>query len=238
MMKFDTYSLKARVYPSVIVLLPCLLFAIIYITNIEEYYHYLTSFAGIGLLSFVLAQVGRDRGKKKEKELFKHWGGKPTSMILRHSDNYLDVHTKKRFHTKFEEVISDIRIPTLEEEQEDLYAADCVYDSCTKYLISKTRDTNKYPLLFKENVNYGFRRNLWGMKAWALTIILGCLIVHAVIATEKFTTFGIPNTTDWLLLTVLVIVSIFWLFTVNKEWIKVPAFAYAERLHETLHELE
>jgi len=212
------------------------LLAIFYITNIEAYYHYLTSFIGIGVFSFVLAQIGRDQGKKKEKKLFEHWGGKPTNMILRHSNNHLDVHTKKRFHTKLEQVIPDMKIPTPEEELEDLYAADCIYDSCTKYLISKTRDTNKYHLLFKENINYGFRRNLWGMKAWALTIIVGCLIIHAVIATEKFTTFETPNTTDWLLLATLVIISMFWLFTVNKEWIKVTAFAYAERLHETLHE--
>jgi hypothetical protein len=236
MIKFDIYSLKARVYPCSIVLLPCLLLAIFYITNIEAYYHYLTSFIGIGVFSFVLAQIGRDQGKKKEKKLFEHWGGKPTNMILRHSNNHLDVHTKKRFHTKLEQVIPDMKIPTPEEELEDLYAADCIYDSCTKYLISKTRDTNKYHLLFKENINYGFRRNLWGMKAWALTIIVGCLIIHAVIATEKFTTFETPNTTDWLLLATLVIISMFWLFTVNKEWIKVTAFAYAERLHETLHE--
>ena len=236
MIKFDIYSLKARVYPCSIVLLPCLLLAIFYITNIEAYYHYLTSFIGIGVFSFVLAQIGRDQGKKKEKKLFEHWGGKPTNMILRHSNNHLDVHTKKRFHTKLEQVIPEMKIPTPEEELEDLYAADCIYDSCTKYLISKTRDTNKYHLLFKENINYGFRRNLWGMKAWALTIIVGCLIIHAVIATEKFTTFETPNTTDWLLLATLVIISMFWLFTVNKEWIKVTAFAYAERLHETLHE--
>ncbi len=236
MIKFDIYSLKARVYPCSIVLLPCLLLAIFYITNIEAYYHYLTSFIGIGVFSFVLAQIGRDQGKKKEKKLFEHWGGKPTNMILRHSNNHLDVHTKKRFHTKLEQVIPDMKIPTPEEELEDLYAADFIYDSCTKYLISKTRDTNKYHLLFKENINYGFRRNLWGMKAWALTIIVGCLIIHAVIATEKFTTFETPNTTDWLLLATLVIISMFWLFTVNKEWIKVTAFAYAERLHETLHE--
>lgn len=236
MMKFDTYSLKARVYPCSIVLLPCLLLAIFYVTNIEAYYHYLTSIVGIGVFSFVLAQVGRDQGKKKEKDLFEYWGGKPTTLILRHSNDHLDVHTKKRFHTKLEQVIPDIKIPSPEEEQKDLHAADCIYDSCSKYLISKTRDTNKYPLLFKENINYGFRRNLWGMKAWALTIVIACLIIHSLIATEKFTTFQMPNTTDLLLLAAFGIISIFWLFLVNKEWIKVPAFAYAERLHETLHE--
>lgn len=238
MIKFDTYSLKARVYPCTIVLLPCFLLAIIYVTNIEAYYHYLTSFIGIGVFSFILAQIGRDQGKKKEKKLFEHWGGKPTSVILRHSNNHLDIHTKKRTHTKFEQIIPDIKIPTEEEEQEDLNAADSIYDSCAKHLISKTRDTNKYHLLFKENINYGFRRNLWGMKAWALIILVVCLIAHAMIATEKFTTLEALKVIDWLLLGTLVLISIFWLLVINMEWIKIPAFAYAERLHETIHEIE
>lgn len=89
---------------------------------------------------------------------------------------------------------------------------------------------------FKEDINYGFRRSLWGMKVWALIIIVGCLITHAIIASEKFTTFEMPNTMEWLRLDFLVVISIFWLFMINKEWIKVPTFAYAERLHETLHE--
>lgn len=236
MMKLDTYSLKARVYPCVIILLPCFLLSVIYITNIEVYSHYLTPFIGIGVFSFLLSQIGRDQGKKKESKLFKHWGGKPTNIILRHSNDYLDIHTKKRFHAKLEQVIPDIKIPTPEEEQENLIAADCIYDSCTKYLISRTRDTSKYPLLFKENINYGFRRNLWGMKTWALIIIAGCLVVHVAIATETFSTLENLKPLDGLLFVALVIFSLIWLFTINKEWIKVAAFAYAERLHETLHE--
>ena len=95
-MKFDAYSLKARVYPCTIVLFPCFLLAIIYVTNIEVYYHYFTSFAALGVFSFLLAQIGRDYGKKKEKGLFEFCRGKPTSIVLRHSNEHVDVHPKKR----------------------------------------------------------------------------------------------------------------------------------------------
>ena len=27
-----------------------------------------------------------------------------------------------------------------------------------------TRDTSRFPLVFAENANYGFRRNLWGLR--------------------------------------------------------------------------
>jgi hypothetical protein len=206
------------------------------VTNIEVYYHYFTSFAALGVFSFLLAQIGRDNGKKKEKELFEHWGGKPTNTILRHSNNHLDVHTKKRFHTKLEQIIPDIKIPTAEEEQKNPQAADAIYDSCTKYLIAKTRDSSKYFLLFKENINYGFRRNLWGMKTWALLIILISTSIHSFITTEKFTTIEPASIKDWGLLGVFVLFVLFWLFVVNKNWIKITAFAYAERLYKTLYE--
>lgn len=236
MIKFDTYSLKARIYPCTIVLLPCFLLAIVYVTNIELYYHYLTSFAVLGMFSFLLSQLGRDNGKKKEKRLFEHWGGKPTSIILRHSNDHLDIHTKKRFHSKLEQVISGIKIPTPDEEQENLQAADALYDSCTKHLIAKTRDTSKYPLVFKELVNYGFRRNLWGMKAWALLIIIICTFIHFLVATQGFTAIELISVQDWGILGIFAIFVFFWLFIVNKEWVKITAFTYAERLHESLHE--
>ncbi len=236
MIKFDAYSLKARVYPSVIVLLPCFLLAIVYVTNIDAYYHYFTSVAILGVFSFLLAQIGRDNGKKKESGLYEFWGGKPTNMILRHSDNYLDTHTKKRFHAKLEQIISDIKIPTQEEEQENPQAADDIYDSCTRYLIAKTRDANKYSLLLKENINYGFRRNLWGMKIWALSIIAACTVIHSLMSTEKFASIETINSKDWILFGAYTLFTMFWLLIVNREWVKTTAFAYAERLHETLHE--
>lgn len=115
-MKIDYYSLKARIYPSFIVLLPLLLLAIYYITDFEVYFHYLTAFASVGLFSYLLSQLGRDRGKLKEQELFKLWGGKPSTQILRHSSSVLDKHTKARFHKLLTERINNIVIPTEEEE--------------------------------------------------------------------------------------------------------------------------
>lgn len=235
-MKFDTYSLKARVYPCLIVLLPIFLLAIIYVTNIKLYFHYITSFVSFGVFSFLLAQIGRDNGKLKEKELFEYWGGKPTSMILRHSNDYLDSHTKNRLHSRLTQTIPNIKIPTNEEEQENRQAADKIYDSCTKYLISKTRDSNKYHLLLNENINYGFRRNLWGMKTWALPIIFICMFILLLTATKTFTTIETINNGDYILFSIYTLLIMIWIFIIKKDWIKLPAFAYAERLFETLDE--
>ncbi|MBA4105113.1 MAG: hypothetical protein C0485_05090 [Pirellula sp.] len=105
------------------------------------------------------AQLGRDLGKQKEPELWLAWGGKPTTQLMRHRDRQLDAITKQRYHNKIAHLIP-ITIPTPDVEMAEPGIADDTYDSCVIWLISRTRSTSNYPLLFKENVNYGFRRNL------------------------------------------------------------------------------
>ena len=46
---------------------------------------------------------------------------------------------------------------------------------CGVWLRQNTRDTKKFPILFTENVTYGFRRNLLGVK-W-LALVLNVLVV-------------------------------------------------------------
>lgn len=74
------------------------------------------------------------------------------------------------------------------------------------------------------------------MKTGALLIILSCILVHSLVATGIFTTISTVDLKDWVLIGVSFLFLLFWLFIVNREWIKMIAFAYAERLHETLDE--
>lgn len=235
-MKIDIYNLKARLYPSFIVLLPPLFFAIFYITDIKEYFHYLTAITSIGVFSYLLSQLGRDKGKLKEPELYELWNGKPTTQILRHSNNTIDQLTKERYHKILSEKINNISIPTKEEEISDTTKADSIYESCTNFLIGKTRDTEKYNLLFKENISYGFRRNLWGMKSWGISLLVLTLILHILIATKLLTNISFKPTKDIYLYIAFLVDIIFWIFIVNTNWIKIVAFEYAKRLYETLND--
>lgn len=237
MIKLDIYSLKARVYPAFVLLLPVLVLALFYITDFKIYYHYATAIISVGFLSFILAQLGRDQGKNKENQLFERMGGKPTIQILRHTNNHLDKTTKARYHKGLSEKIPEISIPSLEEEQLNPQKSDEVFESCTKYLISKTRDTEKFNLLFKENINYGFRRNLWGMKTWGLSILITSILTHMVIATDGFSNIGFKPTNDIYPYLAFLALGLFWIFVVTNNWVRLTAFAYAERLYETIEEI-
>ena len=181
--------------------------------------------------------MGRDNGKKKEPNLHKFFGGKPSIQILRHSNNYIDIVTKERYHKLLANKIDGLQIPTKEQEANDTNYADQVYESCVKFLISKSRDTTKFNLLFKENISYGFRRNLWGMKLWALLILLCCIGLHIYFATNYITVFDKYSQKEIGLLSFLLVTTLFWFFIVTRNWIRITSFAYAERLLETINEL-
>lgn len=237
-MTIDKYNLQARLYPSVIVLFPAFIVGVIYITGIEEYYHYFTALISLGVLSFLLSQLGRDMGKNKEIKIYKIWGGKPSIQILRHTNTYLDSITKDRYHKILTNLIDGLKLPNAEEEVDNPTKADEIYESCSKYLISKTRDTKKFNLLFKELINYGFRRNLWGMKPVALVIVFISLLIHILLVTSLLTEFSKVQPKDIGFLIVLIVILFFWLFIVKRDWVKLTAFAYAERLYESLNELK
>ncbi len=228
------YSFKARILPFVLVFFPVLLLVLYHVTINKLYIHYLTSLTIFAAITFLLSQIGRDQGKKKENKLFEYWGGKPTNLYICHLDDKLDKFTKRMFHDKLQQLIPDLKIPSIDEEKNHPEEAKSIYESCTRILISKTRDTSEYQLLFKENINYGFRRNLWGMKPLAISILIICIIFFSANSTSLFTTIDSVSSINWVIILLLLTALAVWVFYFNRNWVKIPAFAYAERLYESL----
>jgi hypothetical protein len=228
------YSLVARTYPIMILLIPLVITGSYLSVNFDNYYHFFTSIGLLGALSFLLTQLGRDFGKKKEHALWKSWGGMPTIQILRFNNDFLDDLTKKRYHLRLNELCPVEHIPTKELEQINPSEIDKIYSTWTKFMISNTRDTNKYRLLYKENINYGFRRNLWGLKKIAICLILINICIITLFSGSKlgFNFFFQWTNEYFISLGLLLVILIFWILIVTKDWIKRVAFSYAERLFE------
>lgn len=70
--------------------------------------------------------------------------------------------------------------------------ADAFYSQCGVWLRENTRDTKKFPILFGENVTYGFRRNLLGVKALALWLNAIVVIVCAFVLWRLSWDFDTP----------------------------------------------
>ena len=230
--ELDIYTLRARYMPALISLLPL---GLLIIAIFKEWYWGLFwSVMTTSVGTILLSHFGRDPGKKKESGLFEAWGGKPSTRLLRHrcSENKTVL---MRRHKKLESLIQDIKLPNPDEEEENPEKADEIYEACVSFLREKTRNKEIYNLVFEENCNYGFRRNLWGLKPFGVFLtVIGLLLVALLIANKLYSK-SIPISPFMIIGGIgLLVFLIGWLFLVTKKWVRNVAETYAERLLATI----
>ena len=249
MIPFDRYTIRARIEPALWAVIPfgVLLFIWMAVDSIPvgALWGAVGTCGGTALLS----QIGRDQGRKKQAALWKSWGGPPTTRLLRYRDPP-NKEILSRWRTKLEKLMG-YTLPNELEESENPTGADQKYEAAVSFLLEATRDTSRFPLVFAENVNYGFRRNLWGLKPFGLGVALLATTLSWVLL---FSSADLSTMEVWLdnvindpnraviarlsgsmLNTVIVAV---WLFVIKPQWVKTTAEAYAQRLLgaiDTLH---
>ena len=161
--------------------------------------------------------------------MFLKWGGIPSVSVFRHNDQILPNPAKIKYHEKLA-LITGIQAPSAFEESEDSDNADEVYRSWSDHLRAQSRDAKKFPLLFIENINYGFRRNLLGIKSQCL---LSSLVGAALIVIPKRETYDFSQT-EIATLGIISLYALTLLFAVNANWVHTTATEYAKRLVETI----
>lgn len=226
---FDTYSRQARLRPALFALFPIFLSIAIWVPALYNLVAGLLSLSIACGATVYLAHLSRAFGRKIEPTLFALWGGKPTTQWLAHSDRNLDSQTKARYHAFFEANIESWKAPSPTDEREDSMAAELAYESAVRWLREVTRDRAQFELIFNENVSYGFRRNLYGLKSLALTIGSVCLLGNGVaIFYVLFTGTLEPRGIASLLFNLVVILA--WVLTVRESRVKDAADSYARAL--------
>ncbi len=243
---FDEYSFNARVKPALFIVFPIFISLLILFEPSRTWTGSTVTFlVAFGVINFAANQMS-SRGNYLQDKLFKRWGGAPTTMVLRHADNTIDSVTKSRYMERLAVLVPNF-IPTTEEyENVNPERADDLYASASNYLREHTRNKTKYPLIFKENVAYGFSRNLRAFKSLGIFIttfsLLATLIfiyidapnlvnkpIQAAIEEISFAQFGlvaIHLATIWV-----------WVFLVTENWVKIRAFAYAKRLYSACEKI-
>jgi hypothetical protein len=224
----DPYVRRARLQPALIVSLPIGLAILAWSQD------GLTLWAPLwGLLAWagatsLLAQVARDSGKRKEPILFESWGGKPTTTLLRYAGSSNSVLVTAR-HQGLQTAFPDLAIPTEQDELANSKVSDDIYDVCVRRLLERTRNAKHFPLVFEENCNYGFRRNLWGMRSWAICVAsVSALASAPALKFVSYTRLTLPLAVGSL--GCIACLLLFWLFVCDSAWVKIAADAFAERL--------
>lgn len=163
-MKLNTYTLKARYFPSLIILIPFSLFLyqILPTDQLELIKESLVLeiITGISynlILLYFLSSVVRFIGKFFiEKNIYKNELDFPTTKFILLSDEHLSDNYKLKLRSKIE---SDFGFKLLnrDEEREDLQTAKTMISEAVA-LIRKRVGTGD--LLLQHNIEYGFARNL------------------------------------------------------------------------------
>lgn len=238
----DPYERKARVVPGLLVALPLLVPLLsVYGAKHPALTAVLGLVGGCGAI-YALASVARGRGKKVEEMLVAKWGGMPTTIALRHRDKFLDSISKQRYHEAITAKLG-IVIPSAEDELATPEKADDTYVGATKRLRELTRSNKQ--LLLKENIAYGFHRNMLAMKPVG---IVSCLlgIVYALIIAKILQVapphfypvhFADPGLAAGLSLLISLALLAAWLMYFDQDAVKRIGFVYAERLFECLPSL-
>ena len=233
----DDYARNARLKPAFLVVLPMALTVAVLGFKQSATEGTLFGLASSLGFTFLLSQLVRDRGKAKELWLFEEWGGKPSTAMLRHNDPRLNFNTRVRYHKRLCAMLPETSLPTAEQERENPAEADVAYGSCGDYLLSKTRDRERFRLLFQENVNYGFRRNLWAMKPVGIAVSILSLAALAIITRWEARADAVPWFANLTAIAIVALLLTWWLVRITPSWVKIVADAYATRLLASIDEL-
>jgi hypothetical protein len=229
----DAYSFPARVVPILVVFLPPVV--LLGVGLISGTRTAIASGAVLTVLGALAGQVGRDRGKRLEPSLWQGWGGGPAERRLRYRDA-ADAGVVTRLHQRVEHVLGE-PLPTPEEERTAPAAADTRYEEAIRRLIGLTRNRTQFRLLFAENVNYGMRRNLLGLRAIGIAVAGITAIVAALLLLLAAGTLSHRAAHYGPALGVALLELVLWTVLVTREWVRVPAEAYADRLIEAVEVL-
>mgnify|MGYP001066647441 CR=1 FL=1 len=227
----DTYERRARLYPMLLVLLPAVLGAASWLPAGADVGGLLGGAVFSLVLAAFLGQIARDQGKKREPDLFRDWGGKPSVIALSYEGAFFDTKTLRRIHRSIRNIDDTLTFPENgEEEAAHRESAFTNYESASELLLSRTRDRDRFRLVFSENINYGYRRNLWAMRGSGL--LLAVLGVAASVA--RLVHLSVTDlSTNWTAVVGVVIglvLVVMWELRVRKSWVRIAADAFARQL--------
>lgn len=234
----DPYERQARFFPAALALAPFFVMALaVYMDQVLSLRGLAGLLGTLGLV-YLMADVARSQGKKHESRLWASWGGAPSVQVLRHRDSVFDMVTKKRYHAFLGKKLG-LTFPTVADEAANPAMADAAYAAGGNWLRENTRDTKKFNLLFRANINYGFRRNGYGMRWVGLSIC--CAVVAWVLLRQGPSAWVVrwasAKTPETLLQTAEVAtllsalaMALLWTLYFSEARVREAAFSYAQRL--------
>jgi hypothetical protein len=177
---FSTYNLIARIFPTIIGLIPFFIFQYLFLNNLWSIDSLIASAVGnVGLSTILLYAFNqyfvRIPSKIFEDFLFRKQLYFPTTNLLMYSDDEYSSEFKDQIRESVNKDFS-IQLPTAKEESDDEKNARKRIKDSIRVIIGKVKDGY---LVLQHNIEYGFVRNLWGAS---LVGLLGSTLLLCISA--------------------------------------------------------
>ena len=228
---FDAYNLRARTSVVLFYALPFIFDALAFLGK------GITAVEGIALtvLILVAVQCTLHLCRPNHQPFNKNYAAE---MLL--SDSAIPDITLKRYYRKissFEPEFSEFRNVETTDTKGIITTDLC--ESVVTWLRAKTRDTKVFRLVYEENINYGFIRNMYNLKKYGIIFNCIALMFFGVII---FTPF-LENSKPSLLVMVLEtaahsMATIYLIAAITQTRVEVSAKRYAKALIETIDLIE
>lgn len=229
---FDDFTFHARVMPVFIILIPVLSLGVV--KGILEKDFWTNTWTTLVIVVFLslASRVAREIGKNYEKKMFEKLGGKPTTILLRYSNDVIDNLSKTRYHQKLNEKITELNLPL--NKRSEGRNSDEKYDSAINWLRNYANaNRDKEFRVYQELIEYNFWRNLFGLRLIAfgmyLLIAIREVYIMKVFSISELLMQPYPKYIAFLIM-IISIILIFWF--VSKKTVERKAFDYAKALIE------
>ena len=172
----DEYEVKARLAPGLIVALPALVDAIHVVPSLSNW----PIFAAGGVIALVLlygmGHVIRASGQQLEPSLWKQWAGPPSTRLMRSNDTFFGPELKNSIRAAVTQEFG-ITLPTFDQEKKDPNGSDKAIGDAFGRVRGFLRRSDLTGVWQKNNIEYGFCRNLLGGRMLWASVAAGSLVV-------------------------------------------------------------
>lgn len=225
--KFDRYTIFARLIPALVAIAPAIALVAAIIPWTKLSLSDALAVVPLGVLFMVFPDLARRRGRAVEPHLILRMGGLPSIVMMRHNDPSFDKASKARLHSFLSLKLNEPS-PTESEEAADLSAADGFYSRGGTWLRENTRNQKDFSLLHSESITYGFRRNLYGLRL--PTLFLDAAILVGFLASFYFGLAEKYWATGALVITIAVLHAIYLVCFATESSASDAARIYARQL--------
>lgn len=172
----DEYELKARIAPGLIVALPLLVDAIYFAPILSTLPIFAASSICTLAVIYALGYLVRAEGKEFEPTLWKQWGGPPSTKLMRSSDTFFGTELKNAIRSAVMQEFT-VTLPTPAAESKNPTAADKAIADTFERVRTFLRRFDPTGVWQKNNIEYGFCRNLLGGRPLWAGIAISALMV-------------------------------------------------------------